>query len=150
MPDVPRREVGEAKRWFHRRLVAKVELVAIIPAAQIHVDHVQRSSEGPVFPYILGNFMGGFDVQGMGTARQQTHGDFQWRVVTDGPPGDDAYEAEGHMDDALQTAVNDPQNGWLFTCRRVAPIDRPEFDKVKTKQYHNIGGIYRVWIGKAP
>ena len=143
-----RSAVQEAKRWAFDLLNANAALIAIVP--RIYVDQVQRESNGlGKFPYILGNFMGGVDVPGLGTNRVQTRADFQWRIVCEGPPTDDIRTAETLMDDSLQTAVAQLSNGWYFSCRRVTPIDRPEYDNVKTKRYSNLGGIYRLWIYKA-
>lgn len=151
MSDGPRSEIREALRWAARRLGAVTALTAIIPASRIYIDEVKRGPDGnPTFPYILGNFMGGNDVQGLGTARQQTQGDFQWRVVTEGPPDDAANQASVYMDQSLQSAAEQVLNGFKFSSRRVAPIDRPEWDRLKNKSYRNTGGIYRIWISVAP
>lgn len=145
---VERSEVEEAKRWAYDRLSSNGALVALIP--RIYVDEVQRMPNGlGQFPYILGTYMGGIDIPGIGTTRAQTHADFQWRVVTEEAPTANDRMAERIMDVSLQTAVALYSNGWYITSRRIAPISRPEYG-LGNSRYQNIGGIYRLWISIAP
>lgn len=142
---IERSAIQEAKRWAHGLLTGSTSLMNLIP--RVYVDQVQRQPNGlGQFPYILGTFMSGIDIPGVGVNRVQTQADFQWRIVTEGPPTDDARLAEVIMDSLLQTAVTQLSNGWYFSCRRLMPIDRMEFDSTKTVSYRNIGGHYRCWI----
>jgi hypothetical protein len=144
-----RSAIEEAKRWGHTRLTSNADLLALIP--RVYVDTVQREINGTTkFPYILGNFMAGIDIPALGTERIQTHADFQWRVVTEGVPTANDRAAELLMDNLLQTTVVDLSYGWLFTCRRIAPLNRLETDAQQIVRYHNFGGIYRLWVSAAP
>lgn len=140
-----RTEVQECYRWASDLLNANTSLVELIP--RIYAEHVQRVPNGSSqFPYILGSYLGGIDVPGLGVRREQTHADFQWKIVTEGAPTANDRQAGVYMDHSLQTAVAQLSHGWYITCRRLQEISRAEYDVVKTLRYANTGGIYRCWI----
>ncbi len=134
--------IQQAKKWIYDALVADTALVAIV-STRIYADRVPLE---PTWPYVLYNTMAGSDVQGVGTVRQSTTALFQVRVVTDGAPDTNARKADYRIDQVLGRAVTQLSGDYRFTSWRDGPIDRPEYDQLANKQYHNLGGLYRLWI----
>lgn len=139
-------EIQSAKKWIADLLQGDATLTALIPIMNIFVDQAYRDLG---FPYIVISYSPGVDVPGLGTVREMTVASFFVRVVTEGAPTDDDRSAEVRMDYLLQHAVNQTSGGFLFSSRRVQPIDLPEYDENKRVRYHSLGGIYRVWISPA-
>jgi hypothetical protein len=138
-------EIQEAKKWIRATLSANADITGVV-STRIYADR----APGPPFPYIVYNFMGGTDVQGLGINRQQTQPLFQVRVVTDGPPNNDARKVDKRLDDLLQAATHSASGDYIFAARREQPIDRVEVDAATNHVYHNLGGLYRLWIRRAP
>lgn len=147
---MPRTEVQEAKVWMANLLKTDVQLAAVFGNGELSKVYVDQGYRGLGFPYILITYMSGADKNALGTTREMTVANFQVRIVTEGPPTDTDRTAESRMDFLLQHAVSQPSGGYLFSCRRVSVIDRPEYDGNKQIRYQNCGGMYRVWISKAP
>jgi hypothetical protein len=94
--------------------------------------------------------MGGPDVDGLGTNRLQSQPLFQVRVVNEGRPTAVTRKLDKEIDLALQNAVYQPSGDYYFSARREQPIDRPELDSGSGKYYSNVGGLYRLYIGRQP
>jgi hypothetical protein len=138
-------EIQECKKWIRTVLLANVDISNVV-GTRIYADR----APGPlVFPFVLFNYLGGTDVQGLGTNRQQTQPLFQVRIVTDGAPDANARKADKRIDDVLQPTKNSASGDYLFSARREQPVDRAEFDRETNHYYHNLGGLYRVWIRRA-
>lgn len=137
-------ELQQAKKWIKAVLAANDEITAVV-STRIYAD---QAGSPLIFPYILFNYLAGTDVQGLGTARQITKPLFQVRIVTDGPPDANARKVDKRIDDVLQAAVYQLSGDWYFTARREQPVDRHEFDKANNKHYYNLGGLYRLTIGR--
>lgn len=134
--------IQEAKNWIFDSLSADSALVAIV-STRIYADRVPAS---PTFPYVLFNTMAGSDIQAVGTVREATSALFQVRVVTFGSPDANARKADYRIDQVLGYAKNVLSGDFYFTSWRTDTVDRPEYDQLQQRQYHNLGGLYRVWI----
>lgn len=141
-------EIAEAKKWIYESLSGNADITGVV-GTRIYMDYAPESPASRVFPYVLCNFLGGADVDGLGTNRIATRPLFQVRLVTNGRPDTSARLVEKRIDDVLQNAVYDPSGDWYFTARRDQPIDRPELDAATGKHYGNIGGIYRLFVGRS-
>jgi len=135
-------EVQQAKKWIYDSLVADSALTAIV-STRVYTDRVPSA---PTFPYVLYNLMAGSDVQAVGTVREASTVLFQVRVVTFGSPDASARTADYRIDQVLGYAKHVLSGDFRFTSWRTDSIDRPEFDQLQNKQYHNLGGLYRVWV----
>jgi hypothetical protein len=134
--------IQQAKKWIYDSLVADSELTAIV-STRVYADRVPPA---PTFPYVLYNLLSAGDIQGVGTRRQASEPLFQVRVVTLGAPDTNARKADYRIDQVLGGALHVLSGDFRFTSWRTDTIDRAEYDQLANKQYHNLGGIYRVWI----
>lgn len=137
-------EVQQAKKWIYDSLLADSENNAIV-AGRIYADRVPQGLT-VIFPYELYNVMAGSDIQAVGTVREASSVLFQIRVVSQGAPDTNARKADYRIDQVLGQAKNQTSGDFLFTSWRTDPIDRAEFDQLQNKSYHNLGGLYRLWI----
>lgn len=137
--------IQEAKNWIYDVLSADSALTAIV-STRIYADRVPSPG---TFPYVLFNTMAATDIQAVGTVREATSALFQVRVVTYGSPDANARKADYRIDTVLGYAKNLLSGDFYFTSWRMDAVDRPEYDQLQQKQYHNLGGIYRVWITPA-
>lgn len=141
-------EIQEAKNWLHDVLAANSDITAAV-SARIFADHYPGSASDRLYPYVLYNTMAGTDVQGLGTTRQSTDALFQVRAVCKGAPDATAKLIDKRINDVLQVAVHSASGDFLFSARRTGVIDRAEYD-TSNNRYHNLGGLYRVWIQRTP
>lgn len=137
-------ELQQAKQWISDSLLGDAELVVIV-STRIWADQRDPAVASP-FPYVLFNYMGGTDSQGLGVVRSMSSLLFQVRVVCDGPPSVSTKKAAYRIDVVLQNTSAEISGDFQFSARREQPIDRPEYDRTQHR-YHNLGGLYRLWIG---
>ncbi len=136
-------EITEAKNWIYDALYADLTLRAII-ADRIYQD---VAPQGSALPRIIYNYMGGGDVNALGTARLMTTPLFQIRIVTQGFPSAAAKTADGLMDAVLQNMRVTTSGQYVISAQRETPVDRVEYDANNTR-FSNIGGLYRLYISK--
>lgn len=135
-------EVQQAKKWIYDKLAANVDIAAAVGT------NIFTSTPNPrPARYILYNYMGGSDVQGVGKNRQATSAVFQVRQVNQGTPDTTARLVDKRLDDVLQLTADDLSGDYYFSANREDPVDRPEYDAANVL-YSNVGGLYRVWIRK--
>lgn len=139
-------EIQEAKKWIRTVLLSNTGITNVV-SSRIYAD---RAPNPLTFPFIIFNYMGGPDINGLGTNRQQTQPLFQVRVVTDGAPDANARLVEKRIDDVLQAATHSASGDFLFAARREQSVDRVEVDSETNHVYYNLGGLYRLWIRKTP
>lgn len=140
-------EIQQAKKWIYDSLHANSDIAAAV-STRIYSDYVPEPPADRVFPYVLFNFMGGFDVDALGTSRLLSQPLFQVRVVCEGRPDATIRKIDKRIDDVLQNAVYQLSGDYYFSARREQPIDRPELDASTGKHYANLGGLYRLYIGR--
>jgi hypothetical protein len=139
-------ELQQAKAWIYAKLSANSDIAAAV-GTRIYSDYAPATPAARTYPYIVYNFMGGVDIDALGTSRLLSEPLFQVRVVTDGRPNAVARKVDKRISDVLGVAVYQLSGDWYFTARREQPIDRPELDQATGKQYHNLGGLFRLYIG---
>jgi hypothetical protein len=142
-------EIQQAKKWIYDSLHANSDIAAAV-STRIYDSYVPDPPASRVFPYVLFNFMGGIDVDALGTNRLLSQPLFQVRVVCEGRPDATVRKIDKRIDDVLQFAVYQLSGDYYFSARREQPIDRPEFDAATGKHYGNCGGLYRLYIGRTP
>ena len=140
-------EIQQAKKWLYDSLHGDSDIAAAV-ATRIYDSYVPEPPANRTYSYILFNFMGGTDIDGLGTIRLASQPLFQVRLVTNGRPNASDRLVEKRIDDVLQNAVYEPSGDYYFTARREQPIDRAELDDATGKNYHNLGGLYRLFIGR--
>jgi len=140
-------EAQESKRWLYSVLHGDTYIESQV-ADRIYDSYVPEDPEDRTFPYILYNFMGGVDIDALGTNRLLSQPLFQVRVVCEGRPDATVRKVDKRIDDVLQNAVYQPSGDYYFSARREQPIDRPELDTSTGKHYSNLGGLYRLYIGR--
>jgi len=74
----------------------------------------------------------------------------QIRAVIEGRPNAVARKLGKRIDDVFQNASNVPSGDYYFSSIQDQEVDRSEFDAATGKHYHNLGGIYDVFIGRTP
>jgi hypothetical protein len=141
-------EIQQAKAWLYTILHANTYIASQV-GTRIYDSYVPKPPANRTYPYVLFNFMGGTDVDGLGTNRLQSHPLFQVRVVDEGRPTTVTRRLDKEIDIALQNAVYQPSGDYYFSARREQPIDRSELDASTGKYYANIGGLYRLYIGRS-
>ena len=141
-------EIQEAKNWIHDVLAANSDITAAV-STRIFADHYPGAATDRIYPYVLYNTMAATDTQGLGTTRQATNALFQVRAVCQGAPNSSAKLVAKRIDDVLQVAIHSASGDFFFSSRRTDEIDRAEYD-ASNNRYHNLGGLYRVWIQRAP
>lgn len=146
-------EIQQAKQWIYDVLHGDAQIAAAV-GVEIYADYNPKkvADRGP--RYIIFNYLGGVDVDALGTARLLSEPLFQVRLVTnhhDEPGGNRPNTTdrlvEKRIDDVLQAAVYQQSGDYYFSARREQPVDRAELDTATGKRYHNLGGLYRLWIG---
>lgn len=140
-------EIQQAKQWIYDSLFAETYIQSQV-SARIYADYVPEPPANRVYHYIIYNFMAGRDVDALGTSRLLSQPLFQIRVVNDGRPTAVTRKIDKRIDDVLQNAVYQQSGDYYFSARREQPIDRPELDAGTGKHYANIGGLYRLYIGR--
>jgi len=140
-------EIQQAKKWIYDSLHAETYIESQV-GTRIYADFVPEPPANRVYHYIIYNFMGGLDVDALGTSRLLSQPLFQIRVVNDGRPTAVTRKIDKRIDEVFQNAVYQLSGDWYFSARREQPIDRPEFDASTGKHYANIGGLYRLYIGR--
>jgi len=140
-------EVEQAKKWIYDSLSGNAEITAVV-STRIYSDYCPDPPASRVFPYVLYEYLGGNDVDGLGTSRILSEPLFQVRVVTEGRPTTATRRAAKRITDVLGVAVYQLSGDWYFTARREQPVNRPETDTATGKKYHNLGGLFRLYIGR--
>jgi hypothetical protein len=142
-------EIQQAKAWIYTALHSNSDIVAAC-ATRIYDGFVPVPAPSRIYPYILFNFMAGLDVDGLGTNRLQSQPLFQVRVVDVTPISTTARTLDKRITDVLGVAVYQLSGDYYFTARREQSIDRPELDTATGKQLINLGGLFRLYIGRTP
>jgi hypothetical protein len=142
-------EVQQAKKWIYDALHGNSDIAAAV-STRIYSGRAPGSPASRVFPYIIFNFQGGTNVNGLGTVRLLARPLFQVRVVTKGDPTAAVRKVDKRIDDVLGTAVYQPSGDYYFTAEQEQPIDREETDLATGDVYWNLGGLYRLYIGRTP
>ena len=139
-------EIQQAKKWIYDKLSANVDIAAAV-GTNIFADTI------PVSPrpgrYILYNLMAATDVDGLGTNRLITSALFQVRQVNVGAPDTTARRVDKRIDDVLQVQVSQLSGDFYYSSRRESVVDRAEYDSANVR-YHNLGGLFRIWISRVP
>lgn len=138
-------EVQQAKKWIYDKLSANVDIAAAV-GTSIFADSVPTPRPAR---YILYNLMAATDVDGLGTNRLITSALFQVRQVNQGTPDTTARLLDKRIDDVLQVQVSQLSGDFYYSSRRESVVDRAEYDAANVR-YHNLGGLYRVWIARVP
>lgn len=144
-------EIQQAKKWIYDSLLANSDILAAV-STRIYDTRVPEPPASRVFPYIVFDYLGGTDVDALGTSRLFARPLFQIRVVadvTDAPISTTVRTVDKRIDDVLQVAVYVASGDYYFTARREQPVDRSETDTTTGRRYHNLGGLYRLWIGRS-
>lgn len=138
-------EVQQAKKWIYDKLSANADITTAV-GTSIFADSVPTPRPTR---YILYNLMAATDVDGLGTNRIITSALFQVRGVNTGTPDTTARLLDKRIDDVLQVQVSQLSGEFYYSSRRESVVDRPEYDAANVR-YHNLGGLYRVWIARVP
>lgn len=138
-------ELQQAKKWIYDSLLANSEIAAVV-STRIYDGYVPEPPASRVFPYCLFDLLAAPARQGLGHHRLQTVGKFQIRVVIEGRPDATTRKVGKRIDDVFQAAGNVVSGDYYFSSIQDQEIDRPEFDSATGKHYHNLGGIYDVYI----
>lgn len=141
-------EVQQAKAWIYTALHANSDIVGAV-GTRIYDAVVPVPAASRVYPLIVYNFMGGPDVNALGTSRLQSQPLFQVRVVTDIYPIPTIVRTlDKRITDVLGVAVYQSSGDYFISARREQPIDRNELDSATGKHYANLGGLFRLYIGR--
>lgn len=138
-------EVNEAFKVTYQLLHADAPLVALV-GDRIY-DSSAPSSAIDAGLYIVGDFFGGSDVQGLGDVRLATNPLFLWRVIRKGQLNAGMRTATDRVDEVLQVVSYELSGGYVFTVRRERPHRRTFHDSANN-QFTESGGYYRYYISK--
>jgi len=141
-------EIQEAKNWIHDVLAANSDITTAV-GTRIFADHYPGAASDRLYPYVLYNTMAAPDRRGLGHRRIGTGALFQVRAVCEGAPNAAAKLVGKRIDDVLQVQNRQLSGDFYFSSVRDSEIDRPEYDSAN-KRYHNLGGLYQVWVERAP
>ncbi|MEK6281876.1 MAG: hypothetical protein AABN95_16100 [Acidobacteriota bacterium] len=140
-------EVQQAKAWIYTVLAANSDIASAC-GTRIYDSYVPGAPASRTYPFVIFNFMGGNDINALGTSRLLSTPLFQVRVVCEGRPTATIRLVDKRISDVLGVAVYQLSGDWYFTARREQPLDRPELDAATGRQYHNLGGLFRLYIGR--
>lgn len=141
-------EIEQAKKWIYDSLVANTDITAAV-STRVYSDYAPEAPASRVYAYLLYEFLGGVDVDAIGTTRIFARPLFQIRLVIKGRPTTAQRKAAKRLDDVLQVTQAVVSGEFIFSARREQPVNRTETDSATGQQYLNLGGLYRVWIGRA-
>lgn len=140
-------EIQQAKKWLYDALHGNSDIAAAV-STRIYDGYVPEPPASRVFPYILFDFISGIDVDALGVSRLATKPLFQVRVVGEGRPTTTTRLVDKRIDDVLGVATYQASGDFYFTAWREQPVDRHEFEPSTGKHYHNLGGLFRLFIGR--
>ena len=138
-------EHDEALRYSAGLLKATAALVAIVPNV-----YESQVPQGSTF-HVLGDVMGGGDVQGVGGTVLLSNPLLLWRVVQKGQISDPQRNAAQLMHAALHGVRAVISNGWVITItRNLNPsTHRRVFYDGANNAWTETGGYYRYSISPA-
>jgi hypothetical protein len=142
-------EIQQAKQWIYDSLHADSYTASQV-GTRIKDGYMPEPPADRTYPYILYDLLAAPARQGLGHNRLQTVGKFQIRAVVEGRPNAAARKLGKRIDDIFQNASNVPSGDYYFSSIQDQEVDRSEFDSATGKHYHNLGGIYDVFIGRTP
>ena len=140
-------EIQQAKAWLYSSLHGNADIAAAV-STRIYDAYIPEPPANRIYPYVLYNFLGGTDVDALGTSRLLAQPLFQVRVVCEGRPTALIRKIDKRIDDVLQNAVYQLSGDYYFSARREQSVDRAELDAATGKYYANLGGLYRLYIGR--
>ena len=139
-------EIQAAKKWIYDSLAANSDITGVV-STRIY-SSVADATVLTVYPYIVYSFIGGTDVDGLGTNRILSLPLFQVVVNTDRSPTADIRKVDKRITDVLGVAVYVSSGDWYFSARREQPIDRVFTDSA-SKNFFSLGGLFRLQIGRS-
>lgn len=137
-------EVSEAFNVSYDLLHADAPLAALV-GTRIYQEAVPQ---GTVALYILGSFMAGTDVPGLGAVRLMTLPLILWRAIKRGQLDANMRTADVRMDAVLQNVSSSISGGRVFSVRRERPYRRTYYDDAKNL-WTETGGFYRYYVSPA-
>jgi hypothetical protein len=135
-------ELSKAQKWIYDTLVNDAETTALIGQRVYH----GQARAGTLYPLIVFSHQGGPDTQGVCTVRIQANPIFQIKVICDGNPNQQARDVADRIDELFQTAVTQISDGYVFSSRRIQPIDYIESKPNGGGHYTHVGGLFRLLI----
>lgn len=135
-------ELLKAQKWIYDTLVNDAATTAIIGQRAYH----GKAPVSIAYPLIVFSHQGGQDTQGVCTVRVQANPIFQIKVITDGNPNASAQTVADRIDELFQTAVTQISDGYVFSSRRMQPIDYIEAKPNGGGHYTHVGGLFRLVI----
>lgn len=142
-------EIQQAKKWIYDSLHADTYIESQV-GTRIYPDYVPEPPTDRTFPYCLFDVLDASSVRGVGHYRSQINAKFQVRVVIEGRPDAAARKMGKRIDDIFQNAGNVLSGDYYFSSVQDKEVNRPEQDTSTGKHYYNLGGIYDVYIIRAP
>lgn len=142
-------EIQQAKKWIYDSLLANTDIAAAV-STRIYDSYVPEPPADRTFPYCLFDVLDATSVRGLGHYRSQINAKFQIRVVIEGRPNATARKVGKRIDDIFQSAESVLSGDYYFSSVQDKEVNRPEQDTSTGKHYHNLGGIYDVYIIRAP
>lgn len=137
-------EISRINAWIYGRLTVDATIAA---ACETRV-YDSQAPEKVDFPFVVFNLQASSDHQGMGVNRVLTRPLYQVKVVSKGPPDDDARDVADRIDEVIGKAVRQVLNGYLFSARREEILSLREKDQDSAQVYHHLGGLYRIWCSQ--
>lgn len=135
-------ELTKARKWIYETLVNDAATTAIV-GQRVYPN---KARAGTAYPLIVFSHQGGPDTQGVCTVRIQANPIFQIKVICDGDPDQSARDVADRIDELFQTAVTQILDEYVFSSRRIQPIDYPEPKSNGGGHYTHLGGLFRLVI----
>ena len=135
-------ELLKARKWIYETLVNDAATTAIV-GQRVYPN---KARAGTTYPLIVFSHQGGPDTQGVCTVRIQANPIFQIKVICDGDPDQNARDVADRIDELFQTAVTQILDEYVFSSRRIQPIDYPEPKPNGGGHYTHLGGLFRLVI----
>jgi hypothetical protein len=139
-------EISRARKWIYDALKADGTLAALIGGASNPRIYFGQAPEKAVYPFVLFNLQAASDVQGLCLPRVATSPVFQVKVICDGPPSADVRTIADRIDLVLGQAVTQISESYVFSGRRIQPLEYIEPKRDSSSYYTHSGGLYRLLV----
>lgn len=98
------------------------------------------------FPFVVYDFLTGNDVGGLCREIIQTDFYLQVKMIFNKALSDSDRIATSKMDELIRSTENQVSDGYVFTAKRLQPVDYKEPLQGSDSLFYHIGGVYMVSV----
>ena len=134
-------ETNEVEKWLFSTLSLDSIMLALI-GSRIYESVAPPETD---YPYVVYQYSGGHDVQGIPSVRVMTRTEYLVKAITNEPNSDALVSVVKRIDELLHGASGAVgATGYVLSCVRVHPVSLLEIDA--GIQYRHRGGVYQIQV----